>query len=61
VLKYLADGMLNKQIAERLDVSEGTVRAHVSAILRKLGVSTRTQAALLVTEQDLEKDAVDAS
>jgi DNA-binding NarL/FixJ family response regulator len=60
VLKYLADGMLNKQIAEKLDVSEGTVRAHVTAILRKLGVSTRTQAALLVTEQDLEGDSEDA-
>ena len=60
VLKYLADGMLNKQIAEKLDVSEGTVRAHVTAILRKLGVSTRTQAVILVTEQDLEKDAMDA-
>ena len=59
VLKYLADGKLNKQIAEKLDVSEGTVRAHVTAILRKLGVSTRTQAAILVTEQDLEKDALD--
>lgn len=61
VLKYLADGMLNKQIADKLDVSEGTVRAHVTAILRKLGVSTRTQAALLVTEQDLEGDSEDAS
>lgn len=60
VLKYLADGKLNKQIAEKLDVSEGTVRAHVTAILRKLGVSTRTQAAILVTEQDFEKDALDA-
>jgi DNA-binding NarL/FixJ family response regulator len=58
VLKYLADGKLNKQIAEKLDVSEGTVRAHVTAILRKLGVSTRTQAAILVTEQDFEKDAL---
>lgn len=48
VLKYLVDGMLNKQIAEKLDVSEGTVRAHVTAILRKLNVSTRTQAAILV-------------
>jgi DNA-binding NarL/FixJ family response regulator len=61
VLKYLADGKLNKQIAEKLAVSEGTVRAHVTAILRKLGVSTRTQAALLVTEQDLDRDARDAS
>jgi DNA-binding NarL/FixJ family response regulator len=60
VLKYLADGLLNKQIAEKLDVSEGTVRAHVTAILRKLGVSTRTQAAILVTEQDLERDSADA-
>jgi len=56
VLKYLADGKLNKQIAESLAISEGTVRAHVTAILRKLRVSTRTQAAILVTEQDLERD-----
>ncbi len=61
VLKYLADGMLNKQIAEKLDVSEGTVRAHVTAILRKLDVSTRTQAALLVTELDLQGETADAS
>ena len=61
MLKYLADGMLNKQIAEKLDVSEGTERAHVTAILRKLDVSTRTQAALLVTERDLEAEAGDAS
>jgi DNA-binding NarL/FixJ family response regulator len=60
VLKYLADGLLNKQIAEKIDVSEGTVRAHVTAILRKLGVSTRTQAALLVTEMDLESEAADS-
>ncbi len=59
VLKYLADGMLNKQIADKLDVSEGTVRAHVTAILRKLGVSTRTQAVILVTEMDLGRDGTD--
>jgi DNA-binding NarL/FixJ family response regulator len=59
VLKYLADGMLNKQIADILDISEGTVRAHVTAILRKLGVSTRTQAVILVTELDLERDGAD--
>jgi len=57
VLKYLADGMLNKQIADILGVSEGTVRAHVTAVLRKLGVSTRTQAVILVTEMDLEDNA----
>jgi DNA-binding NarL/FixJ family response regulator len=56
VLKHLADGLLNKQIADLLDVSEGTVRAHVTAILRKLRVSTRTQAAILVTDRDPERD-----
>lgn len=60
VLKYLADGMLNKQIADILQVSEGTVRAHVTAILRKLRVSTRTQAVILVTELDLERDGADS-
>ena len=59
VLKYLADGMLNKQIADILAVSEGTVRAHVTAILRKLRVSTRTQAVILVTELDLERDGAE--
>jgi DNA-binding NarL/FixJ family response regulator len=60
VLKHLADGMLNKQIADILEVSEGTVRAHVTAILRKLRVSTRTQAVILVTELDLERDGADS-
>lgn len=60
VLKFLADGMLNKQIADILEISEGTVRAHVTAILRKLRVSTRTQAVILVTELDLEKDDADS-
>ncbi len=60
VLKYLADGLLNKQIADLLGISEGTVRAHVTAILRKLRVSTRTQAVILVTELDLDRDAPDS-
>jgi DNA-binding NarL/FixJ family response regulator len=60
VLKHLTDGMLNKQIADNLHVSEGTVRAHVTAILRKLRVSTRTQAVILVTELDLEREGTDA-
>jgi DNA-binding CsgD family transcriptional regulator/tetratricopeptide (TPR) repeat protein len=45
VLKLLADGMRNAQIAERLVLSPKTVAHHVSAILRKLGTSTRTEAA----------------
>ena len=46
VLKLLARGWANKQIARELFVEEKTVKAHVSAVLRKLGVTSRTQAAL---------------
>jgi DNA-binding NarL/FixJ family response regulator len=46
VLGLLCAGLLNKQIAYDLDVSAATVKAHVTAILRKLGVTTRTQAVL---------------
>jgi DNA-binding NarL/FixJ family response regulator len=60
VLRYLVDGKLNKQIAEILNVSEGTVRAHVTAILQKLDVSTRTQAVIFVTELDQEREGADA-
>jgi NarL family two-component system response regulator LiaR len=46
VLALLAEGLANKAIAFRLGIAEKTVKAHVSAILAKLGVSDRTQAAL---------------
>jgi len=46
VLMMLSEGLLNKQIAYQLDVSEATVKAHVSAILQKLGVESRTQAVI---------------
>lgn len=46
VLMMLSRGLLNKQIAHELDVSEATVKAHVSAILQKLGVESRTQAVI---------------
>jgi DNA-binding NarL/FixJ family response regulator len=46
VLMMLSEGLLNKQIAYELDVSEATVKAHVSAILLKLGVDSRTQAVI---------------
>ncbi|MFZ3359687.1 MAG: response regulator transcription factor [Xanthobacteraceae bacterium] len=46
VLMMLSGGLLNKQIAFELDVSEATVKAHVSAILQKLGVESRTQAVI---------------
>jgi DNA-binding NarL/FixJ family response regulator len=46
VLMMLSEGLLNKQIAYELSVSEATVKAHVSAILQKLGVESRTQAVI---------------
>lgn len=46
VLKCMAQGKLNKQIAGELSVTEGTVKQHVSAILKKLGVHNRSQAIL---------------
>ena len=46
VLMMLSEGLLNKQIAYELNVSEATVKAHVSAILQKLGVDSRTQAVI---------------
>ena len=48
VLMMLSEGLLNKQIAYELGVSEATVKAHVSAILQKLGVDSRTQAVIAV-------------
>jgi len=48
VLMMLGEGLLNKQIAFQLSVSEATVKAHVSAILQKLGVESRTQAVIAV-------------
>ena len=47
VLMMLSEGLLNKQIAYELTVSEATVKAHVSAILQKLGVESRTQAVIV--------------
>ena len=47
VLMMLSEGLLNKQIAYELGVSEATIKAHVSAILQKLGVESRTQAVIL--------------
>lgn len=49
VLGMLAEGLLNKQIAYELSVSEATIKAHVSAVLQKLGVDSRTQAVILLS------------
>ena len=50
VLEMVSRGLLNKQIAYRLGVCETTIKAHVSEILRKLGVASRTQAVLKVVQ-----------
>ncbi|MCL4768204.1 MAG: response regulator transcription factor [Hyphomicrobiaceae bacterium] len=52
VLMMLGEGLLNKQIAYRLGVSEATIKAHVSAILQKLGVDSRTQAVIAINKID---------
>lgn len=52
VLMMLGEGLLNKQIAYKLGVSEATIKAHVSAILQKLGVDSRTQAVIAVNRID---------
>ena len=63
VLKLIARGMANKQIARNLFIGEKTVKTHVSNILLKLGVNSRTQAALhaartgLVSPEDLGEEA----
>ncbi len=52
VLMMLKEGLLNKQIAYELDISEATVKAHVSAILQKLKVSSRTQVVIAASRID---------
>ncbi len=54
VLMMLREGLLNKQIAWRLGVSEATIKAHVSAILQKLNVESRTQAVIAASRVDGE-------
>jgi DNA-binding NarL/FixJ family response regulator len=53
ILRLIAEGHANKEIATRLVISERTARTHVSNILRKLGLSSRTQAALLAVREGL--------
>jgi DNA-binding NarL/FixJ family response regulator len=50
ILELICEGKLNKQIAYELSIADATVKAHVTAIMRKLGVQTRTQAVLLARE-----------
>lgn len=58
VLNMLTEGLLNKQIAYELSVSEATIKAHVTAILRKLGVHSRTQAVIIAQKLEVEPPKV---
>ena len=53
VLRLLAQGQSNQEIAQNLNISATTVRSHVSSILAKLGVDNRTQAALIARERQM--------
>ncbi len=59
VLELLLKGLPNKLIARKLDISENTAKIHVSAVLRALGVATRTQALIAVNRLGLRMDAQD--
>jgi DNA-binding NarL/FixJ family response regulator len=50
ILQLICEGLLNKQIAYELSIAETTVKAHVTAIMRKLGVQSRTQAVLIARQ-----------
>ena len=60
VLGMLGTGLLNKQIAYELNVSEATVKAHVTAIMKKLGVNNRTQAVLTAARLGVLGENVEA-
>ena len=50
ILELLAEGRANREIAQHLYLSEKTVKAHLAAIFRKLGVTNRTQAAMMAVQ-----------
>lgn len=61
ILGAIRQGLLNKQIAYELEISEATVKAHITAIFRKLGVNNRTQAVLLAAKLDVDQPVADCA
>jgi two-component system, NarL family, nitrate/nitrite response regulator NarL len=53
ILNHLAEGQSNKMIARSLDITDGTVKLHVKSILRKLGIHSRVEAAIIAVEHGL--------
>ena len=60
ILMMFAQGMLNKQIAYDLNVSEATIKAHATAIFRKLDVRNRTQAVIAIAQLDISEPDLDS-
>jgi len=58
VLCYLREGWLNKQIGYELGITEATIKAHITAIFRKLGISNRTQAVIMLSKMSLKDSSV---
>lgn len=58
ILMMFAQGMLNKQIAYDLNVSEATIKAHATAIFRKLNVRNRTQAVIAISQLDIHDSTI---
>jgi two-component system, NarL family, nitrate/nitrite response regulator NarL len=56
ILRYLLDGAENKRIAQHLDISDGAVKAHIKAILKKVHAQNRTQAAIWALGHGIERD-----
>ena len=56
VLCYLREGWLNKQIGYELGVTEATIKAHITAIFRKLGTTNRTQAVIMLSKMSLHQN-----
>lgn len=56
VLCYLREGWLNKQIGYEMGVTEATIKAHITAIFRKLGITNRTQAVIMLSKMALHED-----
>jgi two-component system nitrate/nitrite response regulator NarL len=57
ILRHLAEGQSNKAIGRTLEITDGTVKLHVKSILRKLGVRSRVEAAVLAVEHGLGRHA----
>ncbi|HEX2918764.1 MAG TPA: response regulator transcription factor [Edaphobacter sp.] len=56
ILRLVAEGYANKEIASRLNISDGTVKSHINALMQKMNVASRTEAALVAQKRGLLRD-----